>query len=161
SAAHPGAAADRALHESLLMIARQVPIAEDQLVMADKRAGRGARPLDVTGLLRSAAQLGHELSFRVIVLGGTRVVVRLRDLSAAHATYRIAVRTVRILGAATIDGIAAQVRTTTHSSIDDVFTARLLSGLAAFRWLDRDAGWFWFEQRSNPLVANMRKVLSV
>ena len=161
SAAHPGAAADRKLHESLLMIARQVPIAEDRLDLADQGGSRAARPFDVNRLLRSAAQLGHELSFRVIVLGGTRVVVRLCDLSAAHAIYRIAVRTVRVLGAATIDGITAQVRATTHSSIDAAFTERLLSGLSAFRWLDRDAGWFWFEQRSNPLVANMRKVLSV
>jgi len=160
-AAQLGTAADRRLHESLLRIARQVPIAEDRLDMADKRAGRDARPLDVNRLLRSAAQLGHELSFRVIVLGRTRVVVRLSDLSAAHATYRIAVRTVRILGAATIEGITAQVTATTHSSIDGMFTARLLSGLSGFRWLDPDAGWFWFEQRSNPLVANMRKVLSV
>jgi hypothetical protein len=160
-AADLGATPDHALHESLLMIARQVPIAEARLELGEERAGRDARPPDVDRLLRKAAQLGHELSFRVIVLGGTRVVVRLRDLSAAHAAYRIAVRTVRILGAGTIDGITAQVTATTHSSIDDEFTARLLSGLSAFRWLDRDAGWFWFEQRSNPLVANMRKVLSV
>jgi hypothetical protein len=152
--------ADRDLHDALLRIARQLPIAEDQLDLGERR-GRRSVPLDVTKLLRSAAQLGHEVSFRVIALGGTRIVVRLSDLTAAHAAHRIAVRAVRILGAATIDGIAAQVRATMHSPIDGAFTARLLSGLPAFRWLDRDGGWFWFEQRSNPLVANMRKVLSV
>jgi len=45
--------------------------------------------------------------------------------------------------------------------IDGAFVEGLLCGLPAFRWLDRSAGWFWFEQRSNPLLANVRKVLSV
>jgi hypothetical protein len=163
-----GPDADRGLHDALLTIARQLPIAEDQLqdqlkapLDLGQRGSHRDGPLDVTQLLRSAAQLGHELSFRVIALAGTRVVVRLSDLSAAHATYRIAVRAVRILGAATVDGIAMQVRATTRGPIDAAFTARLLSSLPAFRWLDREGGWFWFEQRSNPLVANVRKVLSV
>jgi hypothetical protein len=162
--ARSGPDADRGLHDALLTIARQLPIAEDQLDHqldpGGRRSHRGG-PLDVSQLVRRAAQLGHEVSFRAIALGGTRVVVRLSDLTAAHATYRIAVRTIRILGAATIEGIAMQVRATAHSPVDATFTTRLLSGLPAFRWLDRDGGWFWFEQRSNPLVANMRKVLSV
>jgi hypothetical protein len=143
------------------MIARQVPIAEDRLDLGETPTDRDGRPLDVTELLKNAAQLGHELSCRVIALGGTRVVVRLSDLTAAHATYRIAVRTVRIMGAAMVEGIAAQVRATTRSPIDGAFVSRLLSGLPAFRWLDQDGGWFWFVQRSNPLLANMRKILSV
>ena len=36
-----------------------------------------------------------------------------------------------------------------------------MTGLATFRWLDRDAGWFWLLQPSNPLLAGVRKVLSV
>jgi len=97
----------------------------------------------------------------VIELGGTRLVVHLRDLSAVRAAYRIAARTVRMLGAATTDGIAGQVRATTRDAIDARFVTGVLSGMPAFRWLDREAGWFWFEQRSNPLLANVRKVLSV
>src|SRR5438477_627446 len=85
-----------------------------------------AQPLDVTMLLKSAAQLGHEMPFRVIDLGGARVVVRLSDLTAARATYRIAVRTVRTLGAATIDGIAGQAQATAGGVIDGAFVAGLL-----------------------------------
>jgi hypothetical protein len=65
----------------------------------------------------------------VIELGGARVVVHLCDLTAARSAYRIAVRTVQMLGAATVDGIAAQVRATTHSVIDQRFVEGLLSGL--------------------------------
>jgi len=149
---------DGALQESLLMIARQAPIAEDRL---DLGSDPSVRTVDVTHLLRTATQLGHELPFRVIKLGGTRVVVRLSELTAAHATYRIAVHAVRAQGAATLDGIAARVRAATHSPIGRAFVESLLSGLSGFRWLDQQDGWFWFAQRSNPLVASVRKVLSV
>jgi hypothetical protein len=159
--ANVGLADDRALKRLLLTIARRLPIAEHLLDVEGQRGGRGDDPIDVTSLLKSAAQLGHEFSFRVIELGGTRVIVHLRDLTAARAAYRISVRTIRTLGAATVDGIAAQVRATTRSAVDAKFVEGLLGGLPAFRWLDRDSGWFWFVQRSNPLLANLRKVLSV
>ena len=156
-----GLANDRSLHKMLLAMSRRLPIAEHQLNLDVPGTARDAQPLDVTMLLKSAAQLGHEMPFRVIDLGGARVVVRLSDLTAARATYRIAVRTVRTLGAATIDGIAGQAQATAGGVIDGAFVAGLLSGLPAFHWLDRSSGWFWFEQRSNPLLANLRKVLSV
>ncbi len=116
-----GLASDRALQRVLLSISRRLPIAERQLDVDGLRDGRGSGPLDVTHLLKSAAQLGHDLSFRVIDLGGTRVVVRLRDLTAARAAYRIAVRTVRTVGAATLEGIAGQTRATSRSAIDGAF----------------------------------------
>jgi hypothetical protein len=152
---------DRALERLLLTIAQRLPIAEHQLELSGRRGDRPSDGIDVASLLKSAAQLGHEISFRVMELGGTRVVVHLRDLTAVRAVYRIAVRTVRALGAATTDGIAGQVRATTRSAIDAKFVAGVLTGMPAFRWLDRDGGWFWFVQRSNPLLANLRKVLSV
>ena len=152
---------DRALKRLLLTIAHRLPIAEHQLELNGKPGERSSDVIDLASLLKSASQLGHEFSFRVIDLGGTRVVVHLRDLTPARATYRIAVRTVRTLGAATTDGIAGQVRATTRSAIDAKFVEGLLGGMSAFRWLDRGSGWFWFVQRSNPLLANLRKVLSV
>ena len=159
--ANVGLTDDRALKRLLLTIAHRLPIAEHQLELNGKPGERSSEVIDLASLLKSAAQLGHEFSFRVIDLGGTRVVVHLRDLTPARAAYRIAVRTVRTLGAATTDGIAGQVRATTRSAIDAKFVEGLLSGMPAFRWLDRGGGWFWFVQRSNPLLANLRKVLSV
>lgn len=159
--ANVGLTDDRALKRLLLTIAQRLPIAEHLLELNRRPGGRPSDQIDVTSLLKSAAQLGQEFSFRVIDLGGTRVVVHLRDLTVARAAYRIAVRTLRTVGAATTDGIAGQVRATTRSTIDANFVAGLLSGLPAFRWLDREGGWFWFDQRSNPLLANLRKVLSV
>ncbi len=159
--ANVGLTDDRALKRLLLTIAQRLPIAEHQLELSGKPGERRSDVLDLASLLKSASQLGHEFSFRVIDLGGTRVVVHLRDLTPARAAYRIAVRTVRTLGAATTDGIAGQVRATTRSAIDATFVEGVLSGMSAFRWLDRDGGWFWFVQRSNPLLANLRKVLSV
>lgn len=152
---------DRALRGLLLTIARRLPIAENQLDIDVPWRGRPAEPIDVGSLLKSAARLGLEFSFRVVDLGGTRVVVHLWDLTAARAVYRIAIRTIRILGATTVEGVAAQVRATTRSTKDAKFVEGLLSGLPAFRWLDRNTGWFWFVQRSNPLLANLRKILSV
>lgn len=151
--AHVGLADDRALKRVLLTIARRLPIAEHLLNIEES--------MDVVSLLKSAVQLGHRFSFRVIDLGRTRIVVHLCDLTAARAAYRIAVRTVQMLGAATVDGIAGQVRATTRSAVDASFVEGVLSGLPAFRWLDRETGWFWFVQRSNPLVGSLRKVLSV
>lgn len=159
--ANLGATDDRGLERLLSTIARRLPIAEHRLELATRRGERRADPIDVTTLLKTAARLGHPCAVRAIDLGGTRVVVHLRDLTAAHTAYRIATRTVRTLGAATTDGIAEQVWATTRHAVDARFVEGVLSGLPAFRWLDRDAGWFWFVQPANPLLANVRKILSV
>jgi len=145
----------------LLSIARRLPATESSLEIDPVREGSSVWPLDFRQLLKTAARLGHEIPFRVIELGGERIVVRLGQMIAARATYRVAVRIVQALGAATIDGLAMQIRTTVDPTVDATFVERLLSGLPAFRWLDRRGGWFWFVQRSNPLIADLRKVLSV
>jgi hypothetical protein len=131
---------------------RRLPATEAQLEIDPIREGSSVWPLDFRQLIKTAARLGHEIPFRVIDLGSERVVVRVGQLSAARNTYRVAVRTVQALGAATIDAIAAQIRATVDPTVDEVFVERLLTILPAFRWLDRRGGWFWFVQRSNPLI---------
>jgi hypothetical protein len=145
----------------LLSIARRLPAMETDLEIDPVREGSSIWPLDFRQLIKTAARLGHDIPFHVIDLGGVRVVVRHGQLTAARATHRVAVRTVQTLGAATTDAIASQIRATVDPTVDAVFVERLLSGLPAFRWLDRGTGWFWFVQRSNRLIADLRKVLSV
>jgi hypothetical protein len=89
------------------------------------------------------------------------MIVRLADVTAARASYRIALRTVQGWGTATIRAVASQVRAAVHAVVEASFVEQMLIGISAFRWLDRRDGWFWFAQRRNPILTDVRKVFSV
>jgi hypothetical protein len=142
-------------------IAGGLPTTEAQLNARLIREGAIASPLDVEDLLRSAAALGRPVPLRVIVLRGSRVVVRLSELTVARTAYRIASRAMHDWGADTVQAVTTKVRLATDATIGGTFVEQLLTGLTAFRWLQRRTGWFWFVHPTNPLLVNLRKILCV
>jgi hypothetical protein len=161
----PAAAGDliseRALDASLALVAKHLPLSEAQAQRELVRAGLSAGPLDVGELAHVAVRLGRNAPFHLIDVGGTRMIVRLADVTAARASYRIALRTVQGWGTATIRAVASQVRAVVHAVVEASFVEQMLIGIAAFRWLDRRDGWFWFAQRRNPILTDVCKVFSV
>ena len=47
------------------------------------------------------------------------------------------------------------------SESTESFVEQVLGDLPAFRWIDRSNGWFWFVGRPNPLLDDLRRILSV
>ena len=68
---------------------------------------------------------------------GSRVVVRLSELTVARAAYRIASRAVHDWGADTVRAVTTKVRLATEAVVSGAFVEQLLTGLTAFRWLER------------------------
>ena len=151
----------RALDQAIALLAPQLPISERQASAELIRKGLATGPVDVREIARAAVALGRRAPFQVIELGGSRVIVKLSDLTAARTTYRIAVRAIQGWGAATIRAVAAQLRVVIQAVVTTSFVERVLQGVGSFRWLDRKDGWFWFTERCNPLVANLKKIFSV
>jgi hypothetical protein len=89
------------------------------------------------------------------------MLVRLSELTATRAAYRIALRAVRGWGSTTIGAVAAGLRVIAPAARGAEFVRRLLVEAVTFRWLDRADGWFWLRTPRNPLVNDLRKVLSV
>ena len=160
--ATPGAiASEERLDDVLLAVAHRLPISEQQANADLIREGRVTEPADLSELVRTAVKLGRDAPFRVIEVGGSRMLVRLSDVTMARATYRIAVRAVQGWGTVTMRAVAAQLRAAVQTIVSLAFVEKLLVGVSTFRWLDRQEGWFWFVQRSNPLLGDVRKILSV
>jgi hypothetical protein len=152
---------EQALHDLLVRVTRQLPLSEAGAQAAVVReAGTDAAP-DLGVLVRTAIRLGNDVPFRTIDLGGTRMLVRPSELTLAQTTYRLAARAVHGWGAVTVGAVSAQLHAAIATDVSAAFVERLMSGIATFRWLDREAGWFWLLQPSNPLLAGVRKVLSV
>ena len=142
---------ERALDQALTLITRSLPISEAQAKVELVRAGLVARPIDLGQLARLAVELGRNAPFHIIDVGGSRMIVRLSDVTAARASYRIAVRAVQGWGTAPIRAVVARLRVVVQTVVEASFVERLLVGIAGFRWLDRQDGWFWFTQGRNPL----------
>jgi hypothetical protein len=153
--------AERRLDAALAFVARQLPLSEEHAQQELLAQGLIDRDVDLAHLAHTAVRLGRNAPFHIIDVGGTRVIVRLADVTAARASYRIALRTVQGWGTATIRAVASQVRAAVHAVVDASFVERMLVGISAFRWLDRRDGWFWFAQGRNPLVSDLRKIFSV
>jgi len=152
---------ERALDASLALVARHLPLSEEQAQRTLIRAGVSTVPVDIGELSHAAVRLGRNAPFHIIDVAGTRMIVRLADVTAARASYRIALRTVQGWGTATVRAVASQVRAAVHAVVEASFVEQMLIGLTAFRWLDRRDGWFWFAQRRNPILTDVGKVFSV
>jgi hypothetical protein len=161
TAATGAIASERSLDDVLLAVAHRLPISELQANEDLIREGRVSEPADLSELVRTAVKLGRDAPFRVIEVGGSRMLVRLSDVTMARAAYRIAVRAVQGWGTVTMRAVTAQLRAAVQTIVSLAFVEKLLVGVSTFRWLDRQEGWFWFVQRSNPLLGDVRKILSV
>jgi hypothetical protein len=152
---------EQVLHNLLVSVSRRLPLSEAaaQATIA-REAGDIAEP-DLTQLVRTAVQMGSDVPFRTLDLGGTRMLVRPSELTLAQTAYRLAARAVQGWGAVTVGAVTAQVHAAVQAAVDAGFVERLLTGIGTFRWLDREGGWFWLLHQSNPLLAGVRKVLSV
>ncbi|HEX3313114.1 MAG TPA: hypothetical protein VHS32_43315, partial [Streptosporangiaceae bacterium] len=140
---------------------RLLPISEAEAHAAVGREVGGDAAPDLGRLVRAAVHLGNDVPFRVIDLGGTRMLVRPSELTLAQTTYRLAARAVQGWGAVTVGAVTSQLQTACEAEVSAAFVERLMTGIATFRWLDREAGWFWLVPSSNPLLAGIRKILSV
>jgi len=152
--------AERISDRALTIIARQLPISERR-VNEDLAACGAPTPFDLRDLVRSTVGRGQIALFHVLELDGTRIAVRLSQLSAARAAYRIAARSVQSWGATTIASVAALLDAVPGSESAATFVEQVLVDLPAFRWIDRSNGWFWFVGRPNPLLDDLRRILSV
>ena len=152
---------ERALDRVLSAIARRLPISEAQASAELVADGLVGEHVDLGSLARTAVQLGRNAPFHIIDVGGSRMLLRLSDVTAARATYRIAARAVQGWGTAPIRAVVAQLRAVVQSSVATSFVERVLLGVSSFRWLDRKEGWFWFDRQRNPLVDSLKKIFSV
>jgi hypothetical protein len=159
--AHPKEiVAERISDRALTIIARQLPISEKR-VNEDLAACGAPTPFDLRDLVRSTVGRGQIAPFHVLELGGARLALRLSQLSAARVAYGVAMRSIQSWGATTIASVAALVDAVPGSESSEAFVEQVLIDLPTFRWIDRSNGWFWFVGRSNPLLDDLRKILSV
>jgi hypothetical protein len=157
----PGTSSESSLARVLTAVSRRLPGSEAGITHQLIADGSIANPVDLARLLRRAVELGWDVPFRQVTIGGSRMLVRLADVSAARAAYRIAARAIQDRGATTVADVVGRLRAATDSAFDHISVQRLLTGVSGFRWLSRDEGWFFFAGRSNPLVVAVRKVMSV
>jgi hypothetical protein len=151
----------RGLDEALRLIAGRLPMSEEQAQTQLIAEGLIEGPRDLAQLARVAVRLGRRAPFRVVDLGGCRMLVGLSEVTVAVAAYRVAIRAVQGFGTATIRAVTHRLGLVVQALVGTSFVEQLLAGLSRFRWLDRRDGWFWFAERHNPLVEDLHRVLSV
>ncbi|HEX3905966.1 MAG TPA: hypothetical protein VH853_24300 [Polyangia bacterium] len=152
--------AERISDRALTIIARHLPISEKR-VNEDLAACGAPTPFDLRDLVRSTVGRGQIALFHVLEIGGARIALRLSQLSAARTAYRVAARSIQSWGATTIASVASLLEAVPGSESTESFVEQVLVDLPAFRWIDRSNGWFWFVGHPNPLLDDLRKILSV
>ncbi len=152
--------AERISDRALAIVASQLPISEKR-VNEDLTACGAPTSFDLRDLVRSTVGRGQIALFHVLEIGGARIALRLSQLSAARTVYRVAVRSNQSWGATTVASVAALVEAVPGTESAASFVEQVLVDLPAFRWIDRSNGWFWFVDRPNPLLDDLRRILSV
>jgi hypothetical protein len=152
--------AERISDRALTIIARHLPISERR-VNEDLAACGAPTPFDLRDLMRSTVGRGQIALFHVLEIGGARIALRLSQLSAARTAYRVAARSIQSWGATTVESVAALVDPVPGTESTESFVEQVLVDLPAFRWIDRSNRWFWFVGRPNPLLDDLRRILSV
>ena len=117
---------ERALDAALALVAKHLPLSEEQAQQTLIGAGVSTVPIDIGELSHIAVRLGRNAPFHIIDVAGTRMIVRLADVTAARASYRIALRTVQGWGTATVRAVASQVRAAVHAVVEASFVEQML-----------------------------------
>jgi hypothetical protein len=150
---------DRAADATIDVVVASLPISERRAHRL--LAAEDVRPaIDLAGLARTAVLGGAPVPFRMVELGGTKIAVGPSQVTATQAAYRLARRSVRGWGAASIRAIAAQLRGAPGFDGSSLFVERVLAEIDSFRWIDRRQGWFLFAGEPNPLLEELKQVLS-
>jgi hypothetical protein len=145
----------------LALIVADLPISQRRAHLLLASEGFPPPAIDLGDLARAAVRSGARVPFRMVELAGFSIAVRPPHVTAAQSAYRLAARAVRGWGAARIRAISAQLRGAPDLDESVSFVARVLAEIESFRWIDRREGWFLFVGQPNPLLAELKKILSV
>lgn len=113
------------------------------------------------GIIGIAALLQRKAPFRVTRLKGKRFVVGC-DYPGFQDIASRARRNVRRHGMALLTECLPGDRKARHGQREAALLEEVLSAQKDFRWLDRQAGWFWLSDvRMNRVVNRIRKMFAV
>lgn len=119
--------------------------------------GISEKPFRLEGIVHALWLLYHEESLVLSVSGGKRTLSFRGDGEIGSTVLRVARRMVAHWGVANLQDVGEEA----GCNNERLLTA-VLEGESSFSWLDRERGWFWFnDSRRNPLRTRIRKVLAV
>jgi hypothetical protein len=152
-----GAAVDRLID----FISARIPAPAAEVEAKLHLAGLALKPFRMEGIVNIAGLLGRTVPFRIGLINKARLIVpgcwpsfhtfvgRVRERVRRNGMAKIAEFTNDLPAAPGAGGTASLIEI-------------ILSGQPDFRWLDREAGWFWLAGTSpNCAVKRIRKMLAV
>jgi hypothetical protein len=123
--------------------------------------GVTAQLFRLEGIIEIAALLQCKAPFRVTRLKGKRFVVG-HEFPRFQDIVSTARRSVRRHGMALLTECLPQDRKARYGQRESALLEEVLSAQKDFRWLDRQAGWFWLSDvRMNRVVNRIRKMFAV
>ena len=112
-------------------------------------------------LVRATVGRGQIALFHVLEIGGARIALRLSQLSAARAAYRVAVPSIESWGATTVPSVAALSIPFRARKAASPSSNRCWSTCPAFRWIESEQPLVLVYRPSQPPPRRPRRVLSV
>lgn len=150
----------RALDRVISAVVASLPSRAAEIESMLQVKGLTCKLFRLEGIISVARLLRRSVPFRVTCLNATRYAVaagypRFQDI-VARARQKV-----RRFGMTNLaECLSGRLKQNNQPELDLLQT--VLSAQSDFRWLDRDAGWFWFSDTTNNRVANrILKMLAV
>ncbi len=100
--------------------------------------------------------------FTVLKTGDARLALSLKQAQRQRRIRATARKNVAHWGASTVEDVAGVLTRSDLTDADHLLVRMTIEQLPGFRWLDREAGWFWMARAPrNALLSRLRKILSI
>jgi len=150
------------LDKALAFVRKRLPAAVCDIELELLKHGLTEKIFPLESLLGAARFFNRRPGFEIESAVGARIAVPKRGAGITCAVTRAAERAIADHGAARIETVADQAKDKFSFPISLEIVSQILQGRRDFRWLCREANWFWLSSvRRNPLAKAIRKVLSI
>jgi hypothetical protein len=150
-----------ALERVIGIVATSVPAPAARVEASLRAEGVTSQLFRLEGIIEIAALLQCKAPFRLTRLKGKRFVVGC-DYPRFQDIVSRARRSVRRHGMALLTECLSGDRKARYGQRELALLEEVLAAQKDFRWLDRQAGWFWLEDvRMNRVVNRIRKMFAV
>lgn len=154
------------LDRSLKFVIDNLPDLADDLEQKLISRGITKTPFSLEGILTAANFLGRKARFRIVYLGGKRIIIKPGSAKIPKIIIRLAKKSIDRFGVTTISDVCGQTHEETNRIITKEFTTKILNLRKDLRWLDESGGWFWFysppkDRSRNRLLNLVQKILAV
>lgn len=148
------------LDRALVSVAKKLPGIAREIEVQLVNEGVANKAFRLESLQSAARLLQRDPLFSIADIGGVRTAVEIGTQDSGAKVLSLAHKAIRHWGALTLEELSARVAE--KCGLPSDLVVGIITTQDAFRWLDKETGWFWLTTHlRNRITTGIKKILSV